>query len=259
MLGFILDACASFFAFSSLTRPFGTVKSVHKGGEGLTGTRRKMHAKAKKVMVNKLKKASQLSVSSHKREDADFLPLEGGPGRKLSDKEAPVDNNATVLYIGRIPHGFYEKEMEGFFKQFGTIKRLRIARNKKTGKSKHFGFMEFESPEVAKIVADSMHNYLLFEHILQVDLVPPERVHPKLWNGANRIYKPLNWMQIERKRHNKERTLKEHKKLVERILKRNQKRKKKIEAAGIEYECPEIAGSIQPVSKKIKFDDEESE
>ncbi|KAI3727824.1 hypothetical protein L6452_16444 [Arctium lappa] len=67
-----------------------------------------------------------------------------------------------------------------FFKQFGEIKRIRIARNKKTGKSKHFGFLEFASPEVAKIVAETMHNYLLFEHLLQVQLIPPERVHPKL-------------------------------------------------------------------------------
>ncbi|XP_042487104.1 uncharacterized RNA-binding protein C1827.05c-like [Macadamia integrifolia] len=141
-----------------------------------------MHAKAKKAMVKKIKKASSKPlVSNHKSEDADFLPLGGGPGRKLPAQEVPVDNNATVLYIGRIPHGFYEEEMEGFFKQFGTIKRLRISRNKKTGKSKHFGFIEFESPEVAKIVAESMHNYLLFEHLLQVDLVPSERVHPKLY------------------------------------------------------------------------------
>lgn len=83
-----------------------------------------------------------------------------------------------------------------------------------TGKSRHFGFIEFESPEVvlihltpcfivaimfvikshlcvltanitlllkvAKIVADTMHNYLLFEHLLQVFLIPPEHVHPKL-------------------------------------------------------------------------------
>ncbi|KAI8014914.1 UDP-N-acetylglucosamine--dolichyl-phosphate N-acetylglucosaminephosphotransferase [Camellia lanceoleosa] len=37
-----------------------------------------------------------------------------------------------------------------------------------------------------------------------------------------------------------ERTLEEHKKLVEEILKRDQKKRKKIEAAGIDYECPEI-------------------
>lgn len=39
-------------------------------------------------------------------------PLEGGPARKLPEHKLP-ENTATVLYIGRIPHGFYEKEMEG--------------------------------------------------------------------------------------------------------------------------------------------------
>ena len=34
--------------------------------------------------------------------------------------------------------------------------------------------------QVAEIVADCMHNYLLFESILQVHLIPVERVHPKL-------------------------------------------------------------------------------
>jgi len=215
-----------------------------------------MGAKAKKAMKKNLKKASsQLVASARKTEAADFLPLEGGPGRKLPEQK-PVEDKATVLYIGRVPHGFYEKEMEGFFTQFGKVKRLRIARNKKTGKSKHFGFIEFVSPEVAKIVADCMHNQLLFEHLLQVHLIPPEHVHPKLWRGFNYRYKPVDSVQIECKRQNKERTLKEHKKLVEKIIKRDLKRQKKIETAGIEYECPEIVGSIQPAPKKIKFDDE---
>lgn len=36
-----------------------------------------------------------------------------------------------VLYLGRIPHGFYEEEMKAYFSQFGDISRLRLARNKK--------------------------------------------------------------------------------------------------------------------------------
>ena len=36
-----------------------------------------------------------------------------------------------VLYIGRIPHGFYEDQMKEYFSQFGNVTRLRIARNKK--------------------------------------------------------------------------------------------------------------------------------
>ncbi|KAK6144646.1 hypothetical protein DH2020_021466 [Rehmannia glutinosa] len=125
-----------------------------------------------------------------------------------------------------------------------------------TGKSKHFGFIEFESPEVARVVEECMHNYLMYEHLLQVQLVPPERVHPKLWKGVNRSYQPLDWVQIERKRHDKERTLEQQKKLVAGIMKRDQKRRKRIEAAGFEYECPEIVGCVQAAPKKIRFDEE---
>ncbi|KAL8162089.1 hypothetical protein V2J09_013578 [Rumex salicifolius] len=234
-------------------------------------------------MAKKAKKRSTPIVSSsQEKTGADFLPLEGGPGRKLLKGE-PLESKATVVYIGRIPHGFYEDEMEAFFKQFGTIKRLKIARNRKwsvialyheelkieeTGQSKHYGFIEFEYPEVAKIVAECMHNYLLFEHLLQVQLVPPEHVHPKLYalnstlvtcikasrSIENRFLEPIDFVLIERKKQNKQKTLEEYKKQIERTLKRDRKRRKKIDAAGIDYECPEIVGADQPALKKIKID-----
>ncbi|KAJ4793236.1 MKI67 FHA domain-interacting nucleolar phosphoprotein-like, partial [Rhynchospora pubera] len=220
---------------------------------------KKMGAKEKKAMKKSLKKASALQkaiVASREDKDAEFLPLEGGPGKKIVESAEPV-NKSTVLYIGHIPHGFYEEQMEGFFKQFGTVKRLRIARNRKTGKSKHYGFLEFTNPEVAKVVADEMNNYLLFEHNLQIQLVPPEKVHPKLWKGVNRSIEPVNLVEVARRRHNKERTLQEHQKMVQAILKRDEKRRKRIKEAGIDYECPELVGKIQPKAKKIKFSDDQ--
>lgn len=39
-------------------------------------------------------------------------PLEGGPARKIAEQKLP-ENTSTVLHVSRIPHGFYEKEMEG--------------------------------------------------------------------------------------------------------------------------------------------------
>ncbi|WCJ25284.1 MKI67 FHA domain-interacting nucleolar phosphoprotein [Euphorbia peplus] len=204
-------------------------------------------------MVSKDNTSKKLSTSlSNQQNASDFLPLEGGHGRKApSTKQQKT--GATVLYIGRIPHGFYEKEMEAYFSQFGTIKRLRIARSKKTGKSKHFGFIEFEDSEVAEVVAECMHNYLLFEHLLQVQLIPPEQVHPRLWKSFNVRVQLFDRVQAERKRQNQDRTLEEHKKLVEKIKKRDQKRRKRIEVAGIEYECPQIVCDIQSAPKRIKF------
>ncbi|GAB2281850.1 hypothetical protein Dimus_016412 [Dionaea muscipula] len=205
-------------------------------------------------MTKKGKKSSMdPAPSTEVKNKDDFLSLEGS-STKETQKEQPLsENKATVLYIGRLPHGFYEDEMRGFFSQFGTIKRLRVARNRKTGRSKHYGFIEFEYPEVSKIVAESMHNYLLFEHLLQVQLIPPERVHPRLWRGANVRFNPIDFVAMERKRHNKERTLEEHKKLVERILRKGKTRQKRIEAAGIDYECPNIVGADQALPKKIRI------
>ncbi|KAK4835260.1 hypothetical protein QYF36_007577 [Acer negundo] len=62
-----------------------------------------------------------------------------------------------------------------------------------TGKSKHFGFIEFHDPE----------GYLLFEHLLQVHLILPEIVHLKLWKGFNPRFKPVDSVQEECKRQNK--------------------------------------------------------
>ncbi|XP_074584173.1 uncharacterized protein LOC141840167 [Curcuma longa] len=225
-----------------------------------------MGAKAKKALKKKSKKTSQLSISHPKNESADFLPLEGGPKqpleggprRKLAKvEEEPAKNTSTVLYIGHIPHGFYEEQMKGFFSQFGKIKHVRIARSRKTGNSKHYGFLEFENPEVAKVVADEINNYLLFEHNLQVHLIPPERVHPKLWKCANWRDNRKDWIGIARTQHNKERTPDQHQHRVQGIIKREEKRRKRIKAVGIDYECPDLVGLHQPATKKIKFNEED--
>ena len=79
--------------------------------------------------------------------------------------------------------------MKQYFSQFGKVNRLRLSRNKKTGASKHFAFVEFQSEEVADIVARTMNNYLLFGHILKVHLIPAEQVHPDLFKGANERFK----------------------------------------------------------------------
>jgi nucleolar protein 15 len=79
--------------------------------------------------------------------------------------------------------------MKKYFSQFGRVNRLRLSRNKKTGASKHFAFVEFASTEVADIVARTMDNYLLFGHILKCKLVPTEQVHPDLFKGAGQRFK----------------------------------------------------------------------
>lgn len=115
----------------------------------------------------------------------------------LKAAESKIASEPGTVYLGRIPHGFYENEMRQYFKQFGDILQLRLSRNKKTGASKHYAFIQFSSGDVASIVAKTMDNYLLFGHILKAKVVPAEQVHESLWEGANKRFKKVPWNKIE--------------------------------------------------------------
>ena len=60
----------------------------------------------------------------------------------------------------------------GFFTQFGNVTNVRVSRNKKTGKAKHYAFLEFQYPEVAETAAEAMNDYMLFTQKLVVRVVP---------------------------------------------------------------------------------------
>ena len=51
---------------------------------------------------------------------------------------------------------------------------MRVSRNKKTGKAKHYAFLEFQYPEVAATAAEAMNDYMLFTQKLVVRVVPKE-------------------------------------------------------------------------------------
>lgn len=151
--------------------------------------------------------------------------------------DAGTADTPGVVYVGRIPHGFYEHEMRDYFSQFGPITRLRLSRSRKTGRSKHYAFIEFASSEVARIVADTMDNYLLFGHILKCKPVAPGDVHEGLWKGANKRFKQVPWNKLEGRKIEMPVERAQWKKREEKELKRRaEKAKKTKEVMDYEYE-----------------------
>lgn len=59
-----------------------------------------------------------------------------GKGKASVIPVGPAGEPSGVVRIGHIPHGFYEEAMNGFFKQFGDVIRVRISRSKKSGRCK---------------------------------------------------------------------------------------------------------------------------
>ena len=160
---------------------------------------------------------------------------------KSKKRLAPNDEEPEetgVVYVGRLPHGFFEDQLRAYFSQFGDIKRLRLSRNKNTGRSKHYGFMEFESPDVAEIVVDTMNNYLLDGHLLQLAMIPSQEVDPNLWIGANRKFRRVPMDRVERKRRSKSRSAEERAEVNRKLLQRQKKRRAALARAGIKYDFP---------------------
>ncbi|KAL1238062.1 MKI67 FHA domain-interacting nucleolar phosphoprotein [Trichinella pseudospiralis] len=81
-----------------------------------------------------------------------------------------------VVLIRNLPYGFFEAELWQYFEQFGKLNRLKLFRSKKTGRSKGYAMIEFANSEVAKVAAGTMDNYLMFDHILKCEVLPPEKV-----------------------------------------------------------------------------------
>jgi len=168
---------------------------------------------------------------------------------ELKKKGKKEDNG--VIYIGHIPHGFFEPQMKEYFSQFGKVNKLRIARSKKTGNMKGYAFCQFASGTVAKIVADSMNNYLMFHRLLKCQLVDPEKLHPETFKGHNKKFKRPKAAFLSAERHNStkdESTLRQSEKRV----KRNKaKSLSKLADLGISFEYP---GVVNIIGKELTAD-----
>ncbi|KAK4692914.1 nucleolar protein 15, partial [Lecanoromycetidae sp. Uapishka_2] len=177
---------------------------------------------------------------------------------KLKGIKAGSNEGPGVVYVGRIPHGFYEHEMRQYFSQFGDINRLRLSRNKKTGASRHWAFVEFKSAEVSKIVAETMNNYLLFEHILKCAVVPQEQLHEDVWKGADKRFKSVPWNKMEGRKHEMA-VGKEHwDGRISNEEKRRKSKKEKMKEIGYDFEAPELKGTAD-VADKTKGESVEEE
>ncbi|KAI3327919.1 RNA-binding domain-containing protein [Xylariaceae sp. AK1471] len=172
-------------------------------------------------------------------EEAQDLELPKVPEKVTKPSESD-DSEPGVVYIGRIPRGFYEHQMREYFSQFGQVNKIRMSRNKATGQSKHFAFIEFAELGVAEIVAKTMDNYLLSGHILKVKMVPKSQVHEKLWVGANKRFKQIPWNKMAGNKLKKPLTESGWTARISKEEAKRSERAKKLAELGYEFEAPKL-------------------
>lgn len=164
-------------------------------------------------------------------------PIESGRKRAKA-VSSTSDGLSSVVYVGHIPHGFYEEQMRGFFSQFGDVERVRLSRSKKTGGSKGYAFVEFKDVEDTKIVAESMDKYILSGKQLVVKQLPLSKIHPRIWKGSDKKFQAYPMRKQHAERVNKTKTASAQKLNNDRLGKSETKKRKKLADLGIEYDFP---------------------
>lgn len=171
-----------------------------KSKAGMKAQAAKVHKKAPK---KKTEEEEDLALETALEEELGERKTKSDRLQKAQDAADVEDEEPRgVLYIGHIPKGFVEPQMKKFFGQFGKVTRLRLSRSKKTSGCKGYGWVEFAEESVAKIVAQTMHKYLLGEKTLVVELVPKEKQHPALFKGCKKLFLNLSMKRRDQAREN---------------------------------------------------------
>ncbi len=50
---------------------------------------------------------------------------------ETKQEEEEQGHSCGVIYVGHLPYGFFEKELSGFFTQFGEVTGVKVSRSKK--------------------------------------------------------------------------------------------------------------------------------
>lgn len=64
---------------------------------------------------------------------------------------------ATKLFIGSLPYTTTDEELEQLFAAEGTVASARVIIDRETGRSKGFGFVEFENDDEAKAAIEKLN------------------------------------------------------------------------------------------------------
>lgn len=91
---------------------------------------------------------------------------------------------AAKLFVGNLPYGTTENDLQDHFRQAGTVVAVNILQDRMTGRSRGFGFVEMSSQEEAQKAISLFHQQDFQGRALTVDSAKAREQRP----GGDRPY-----------------------------------------------------------------------
>jgi nucleolar protein 15 len=205
----------------------------------------------------------QKKTSSSKNPKKTKPPTSSPKHNKEKQLEEVQEEENLALYIGHLPKEFEERDLISFLSQFGKVLNCRISRKVATGNSKGYAFVRFVNAEVCQIVCDTLHGYFLGRQRLVCQVRPAHR--NMFYNTDTVIQRRIQQKQLEKKQRDRNLANLEHlKEITARLMSREAKKRKQLDAMGIEYDFPgyktnQEAFQVQHMPNDIGTDNEEQD
>jgi len=90
------------------------------------------------------------------------------------------------LYVGNLPYNTTEDDLRELFSAHGTVASVRLISDRETGRSKGFGFVEYENDDEAKAAIDALNGQEFSGRALVVNEARPQTERPARRDGDSR-------------------------------------------------------------------------
>ncbi|HEX9388729.1 MAG TPA: RNA-binding protein [Anaerolineales bacterium] len=88
------------------------------------------------------------------------------------------------LYVGNLPYTTVDADLQNLFSQAGIVKSAQVIRDRASGRSKGFGFVEMSSTEEAQSAITMFHGKDFSGRPLTVNLARPREERPAGGGGG---------------------------------------------------------------------------
>ncbi len=95
---------------------------------------------------------------------------------------------AKKLYVGNLAYGVTDTDLQDLFAPHGAVQSAQVVKDRETGRSKGFGFVEMDSGEEAQAAVDALNGREVSGRALTVNEARPraERSGPQPGYAAGR-------------------------------------------------------------------------
>ena len=83
------------------------------------------------------------------------------------------------LFVGGLPFSTTDDELNDIFAQHGTVASATVVKDRDTGRSKGFGFVEFENDDEGKAAEKALNNSDLGGRTVTVNEARPKEDRPR--------------------------------------------------------------------------------